>query len=104
MTVIFDLCAIVILIVILVTLVFRKVLKTGVDRYLVSIVVIVLATTVVDFVGELFSKGFFPAETGAEVGMLYRILLLFLLTEPSRTNLSSVYHQSLRNVAHVAVE
>ena len=60
MTVIFDLCAIVILIVILVTLVFRKVLKTGVDRYLVSIVVIVLATTVVDFVGELFSKGFFP--------------------------------------------
>ena len=60
MTVIFDLCAIVILIVILITLVFRKVLKTGVDRYLISIVVIMLATTVVDFIGELFSKGFFP--------------------------------------------
>ncbi len=60
MTVIFDLCAIVILIVILVTLLFRKVLKTGVDCYLIAIVVIMFATTVVDFVGELFSKGFFP--------------------------------------------
>ena len=52
----FDLCAIIILGVVLITILFRKVLKTGADRYLVAIVFIALLTTVFDFAAELFEK------------------------------------------------
>lgn len=57
----FDLCALIILGVVLITLLFRKVLKTGADRYLVGIVLIALFTTIFDFAAELFEK--IPAES-----------------------------------------
>ena len=50
----FDLCAIIVFVVVLVTLLFRKILKTGADRYLLGIVFIGLLTTIFDFVPELF--------------------------------------------------
>jgi EAL domain-containing protein (putative c-di-GMP-specific phosphodiesterase class I) len=50
----FDLCAIIVFVVVLITLLFRKVLKTGADRYLLSIVFIGLLTTIFDFIAELF--------------------------------------------------
>ena len=50
----FDLCAIIILIVVLFTLLFRRILNTGRDRHMVGIVLIMLLTTVLDFVAELF--------------------------------------------------
>ena len=50
----FDLCAIIVFVVVLVTLLFRKILKTGADRYLVGVVIVGLLTTIFDFVAELF--------------------------------------------------
>ena len=52
----FDLCAIIILIVVLITLFFRGILKTGADRYLVWIVLMALMTTLLDFTAELFGS------------------------------------------------
>lgn len=51
---VFDICAIIILVVVLITLIFRKILKTGVDSYLIGVVVIMLLTAVFDFVTQLF--------------------------------------------------
>ncbi len=51
---VFDICAIVILVVVLITLIFRKILKSGVDRYLIGIVVVMLLTAIFDFVTQLF--------------------------------------------------
>ncbi|MCR4938826.1 MAG: EAL domain-containing protein [Treponemataceae bacterium] len=50
----FDLCAIVIYIVVLVTMLFRRVSRVGADKYLFLIVLGLFLTTVFDFLAEMF--------------------------------------------------
>ena len=52
----FDLCAIIILFAVLITLFFRRILRTGADRYLVWIVLILILTTLLDFTAEMFGS------------------------------------------------
>lgn len=50
----FDLCAIIIYIIVLITLIFRRITSNGAERYLMVIVLILLLTTIFDFTAELF--------------------------------------------------
>ena len=50
----FDLCAMIILIIVFITLLFRRIVKIGSDRYLIWIVIILFFTTLLDFTAELF--------------------------------------------------
>lgn len=50
----FDLCAMIILIIVFITLLFRRIVKIGSDRYLIWIVIVLFFTTLLDFTAELF--------------------------------------------------
>ena len=76
----FDLCAMVIYVVALVSLVFRRVSRVGADRYLFLIILGLLLTTIMDFTAEMFGV-YIPAKPEYRVFRCFVCYAYFFLRD-----------------------